>query len=260
MIRVIKPPTPPQKLETGAARTEQDGIAYSNGKKHFDFDRTIYGHPIVKHALSVAQHQKCCFCEGRFGAYAPADVEHYRPKGATRQDENSPTVVPGYFWLAYSWDNLYYCCQVCNRNNKKNFFPLTNPDMRVRAPNGDLNDEHPLILDPGGRKDPREHIKFRYEHVVGKTDAGRQTIRFLGLNRASLIEERLKHLRRLRAFSDVLRLSRDSTDPEDIQAQRRAVQELTAAVCSASEFSAMAADFLRETASPTQSTLGGCRI
>ena len=233
-------------LEPGVALTEQDHMNYLKGKRHFDFDRRIYGHATVKQTLSAAQHHKCCFCEGKFDAYAPADVEHYRPKGAIRQDEQSPPVVPGYYWLAYSWDNLYYCCQVCNRNNKRDFFPLTNPDMRVLSPNGNLDEEDPLILDPGGREDPRDHIKFRYEVAVGLTDAGRQTIKFLDLNRDPLIEERLKHFRRLRAFSDLLRLSRNSTEPEDVQSRDDAHEELASAVRPASEFSAMAVDFLHK--------------
>ena len=107
MIRVNKP-LPPAGLGAGAARTAEDsdaydlnGIDYKSGTRAFDFRKSIYGHQTVKAALRDAQHGKCCYCEGRFEAHAPADVEHYRPKRAVRQDENSETLRPGYYWLAY---------------------------------------------------------------------------------------------------------------------------------------------------------------
>ena len=247
MIRVTKSPTPPQKLKAGAARTEQDCVDYANGRRQFEFDRGIYGHAKVKDTLKSAQHDKCCFCEGRFDAYAPGDVEHYRPKGAVKQDEASKALVPGYFWLAYSWHNLYYSCLICNRSNKRDLFPLTDPKQRVRSPEGDTNDEDPLILDPGGQENPRTHIQFQQEHAVGLTDAGRTTIRLLGLNRWQLLEERLKHLKRLATLYDVIRLSRDSPKPDDIDTCREARRELVAAAQPASEFSAMADDYLNGT-------------
>ena len=244
MIHVTKSLTPPQKLETGASRTKQDRVDYASGKRQFDFDRAIYGHATVKEALTAAQHEKCCFCEGRFRAYAPADVEHYRPKGAVRQDESSEALIPGYFWLAYSWHNLYYSCQICNRSNKRDYFPLANPEMRVRSPDGNVDDEDPLILDPGGKEDPRRHIHFQHERAVGLTEAGRRTIQILGLNRPPLLEERLQTLKRLDALSSLIRLSRNGKTPKDIDTYKKARQELDVAVRPMSEFSAMAVDFL----------------
>jgi hypothetical protein len=48
---------------------------YRSGLQIFKIDRAIYGHTAVKNALRVAQHAKCCFCEGRFEANAAADVD-----------------------------------------------------------------------------------------------------------------------------------------------------------------------------------------
>lgn len=247
MIPVTKSPTPPKRLEGGASRTEQDRADYANGQRQFTFYPGIYGHPKVKDALKEAQHHKCCFCEGRFNAYSPGDVEHYRPKRAVRQNKLSEALAPGYFWLAYSWRNLYYSCEICNRSHKRDLFPLANPARRVRSPEGDINVEEPLILDPGGIENPRDHIEFRYEHAIGLTKAGRTTIELLGLNRPALLEERLTHLKRLSALRDVLRLSRESRAPQDIDTHGRAHQELLSAVQPASVFSAMADDYLRGT-------------
>lgn len=261
MIRVTKPPRPPAALRAGADRTRKDcdayddnAAAYSGGTIKFRFDRNVYRHETVRTALRKAQHRKCCYCEGRFvDAFAAADVEHYRPKGAVRQDENAQKQFPGYYWLAYSWENLYLCCQVCNRSGKKDLFPLADPAARARSHRDDLADESPLLLDPAGPEDPRAHVRFRLEYAVGQTDAGRRTIDVLDLNRPPLIEERRKHLRRLRelqGLQDVVqRLDADGLEPEVIELReraRRARRELARAPLPSAIFSAMAADFLRE--------------
>ena len=257
MIRVTKPPRPPAALRAGADRTREDcdaydanAAAYSGGMRRFDFDRAIYGHETVRTALRKAQHRKCCYCEGRFDAFAAADVEHYRPKGAVRQDRESQTLRPGYYWLAYSWDNLYWCCQVCNRSGKKDLFPLVDPVARARSHRDDVARESPLLLDPGGTDDPRAHVRFRLEYAVDQTDAGRRTIDVLDLNRPPLIEERRRCLRRLRelqGLQDVVqRLDTDGLKPEVIELRERARRELARAPSHSAIFSAMAADFLRE--------------
>ena len=93
MVRVYKPRAP-GALARGQARTTRDceaydarRVDYENGARKFEFNRNIYGHKMVRRVLEKAQNGKCCFCEGKFGAFAPADIEHYRPKGAVRQDE-----------------------------------------------------------------------------------------------------------------------------------------------------------------------------
>lgn len=110
MIRVTKPPCP-DALRVGADRTRADcaaydenAAAYSGGEIKFEFDRNVYGHEAVRTTLREAQNRKCCYCEGRSDAFAAADVEHYRPKGAVRQDKKSRKQFPGYYWLAYSWE------------------------------------------------------------------------------------------------------------------------------------------------------------
>ena len=125
MIRVTKP-LRPDALRVGAdctradcAAYDENAVAYSTGKIKFKFDDNVYGHRAVKTALREAQHRKCCYCEGQVEAFAPFDVEHYRPKGAVRQDENSQRQFPGYYWLAYSWENLYLCCPICQQERQE---------------------------------------------------------------------------------------------------------------------------------------------
>ncbi len=236
MIRITKSP-PPDELNGGCALTLTDCAAYETGDRRFEFDRNIYGHDNVRRRLREAQHAKCCYCEGRFDAHAPADVEHYRPKAAVRQDKNSPILRPGYFWLAYSWDNLYWSCQICNRSYKRNCFPLRDPEARARSHRDELSNEDPLLLDPGAAEDFRTHIQFRQEFAVGLTEVGRRTIHVVGLNRPALIEERRSRLKQLRML---LSLAQRLADED-------ARQELGDARLPAAVFSAMALDFLRGT-------------
>ena len=64
----------------------------------------------------AATHKKCAYCESKVGpTERKGDVEHYRPKSRTR-DVNGKLVKimrngvevnhPGYYWLAYDWNNL----------------------------------------------------------------------------------------------------------------------------------------------------------
>jgi hypothetical protein len=61
---------------------------------------------------------KCAFCETSISNHY-GDVEHYRPKGGVQNQRRqwvrvrikSRTIKhPGYFWLAYDWQNLMPAC------------------------------------------------------------------------------------------------------------------------------------------------------
>ncbi len=176
---------------------------YISGKKKMKIDEDIYGHETVKSKLKSVQHQKCCFCEGKFGNNAYGDVEHFRPKGGYQQDENEKLQKPGYYWLAYDWDNLFFSCQFCNQQFKKNFFPLTNPTKRALSHHDEITKEDPLLVHPS-KEDPEEHVSFRQEIAYGKTEKGRITIQRTGLDR--LNEERLEFLKIAKALLDLAKL------------------------------------------------------
>ena len=72
----------------------------------------------IKEQLNVIYNSKCAYCEEKI-TKTNADnlrdkeeqshtIEHYRPKSK-------------YPWLAYSWDNLLWCCVTCNKNKDNNF-------------------------------------------------------------------------------------------------------------------------------------------
>lgn len=213
MIRLRRPATAPRILRTrGAEATAADLArfaaepeAYRGGTKRFAFDSGIYGAKSVKNALKRMQHDKCAFCEARVTHVAHGDVEHLRPKGGVRQDADGPIELPGYFWLAYDWANLFFACQICNQTFKRNWFPLRDPTRRAHLPEDDLAGEEPMLLD-AAIEDPEAHITFREELAIPREDSerGATTIRVLGLNRSEIQEQRLKLYQELALVRDLV--------------------------------------------------------
>ena len=168
MIRIERPRASPEILQVAAERKTQENCEayelhpddYQSGARKFNFDNVIYGHESVKSTLLQAQHDKCCYCESKFGAASYGAVEHFRPKGAVQQGQGLGGEHPGYYWLAYSWSNLLVSCERCNTSHKRSLFPLANPELRARCHYDDVDRETPLFVDPA-REDPRRHIRFR---------------------------------------------------------------------------------------------------
>ncbi len=176
MIRIKKPAKAPDKLlHEGKAETECNKQQFENGTKTFTFKNNIYGHKSVKDSLKKAQHQKCCFCERKEEI---GDVEHFRPKSH-------------YYWLAYDWDNLFFCCPTCNRSYKKDFFPMFDESKRAHSHLDEISLEEPLFIHPE-KNDPEKYIEYRgYKpHAINNNKKGRITIQKTGLDRDFFSEDR----------------------------------------------------------------------
>jgi hypothetical protein len=221
MIRVTKPGQAPRILrERGQRTTEVNQQAFEDGERTFDFDSSLYGAKSVKNALIASQLGKCAFCESKVRHIAHGDVEHYRPKGGFRQSDGDPLEQPGYFWLAYGWENLFFACQLCNQSFKKNLFPLADPTRRARSHLDDLTAEEPILINPVD-DEPTALIGFREEMAFAINDdpRARITIKVLGLNREELAEFRLDYLAPFKRLLQVLPLlPPDSDEVRDIQA------------------------------------------
>lgn len=249
MILVTKPAQAPAALGPGVAATtanrigyDADPAAYRAGTTKFRFDGGIYGAPAVKAALKQAQFGKCCFCEAVFDANYAGDVEHYRPKGAVGAGRQ--LIWPGYYWLAYAWENLFYACADCNQYRKRAAFPLANEANRALDHHCDCSAEEPLILCPGGPPDPRDHIDFNRDVPRGTSAPGRTTITRLKLDREALCASRRKHFRLLEALLEIVRLGRGSVEPDRIQSVENARAALRGCMAADAEFSAASRDFL----------------
>jgi len=249
MILVDKPGPAPAALAAGGQLTIANCAAYDNnvadyrsGRRKFEFKKTVYGPPAVKAALKRIQHHKCCFCEARFDANYKGDVEHFRPKGAVIVGRLR--IRPGYYWLAYIWSNLYYACADCNQYRKRNFFPIRDETQRVLDHHGSTDQEDPLLLDPGGPENPRDHIRFKSDVPVWTSQRGEATIKTLKLDRDELNLSRRTHFETLDALRTIVTLLENDARPEAIAAVRAARKRLTAVARPQAVFSAASQDYL----------------
>jgi uncharacterized protein (TIGR02646 family) len=204
VIKIRKGAAPPGLVEAGEDHVRQlcaaydtDPGLYQDGTRKMAFSSTIYASEAVKAALNASHHGKCCYCETVIQyPYAYPHVEHWRPKERSLQGRHEAPMQPGYYWLAYTWDNLLLSCAFCNSTKKGDLFPLQNPAARARHHGMRIEDETPAILKPDGDRDPREHITFHEEVPVGLTPLGDKTIEVLGLD-SQAHEPRLTHLREI---------------------------------------------------------------
>jgi uncharacterized protein (TIGR02646 family) len=221
VIRITKPAEVPRILrERGQRTTEANQQAFETGERSFKFDSSLYGAKSVKNALIKAQHGKCAFCEAQIRHISHGDVEHYRPKGGVRQSNDEDLQQPGYFWLAYIWDNLFLACQLCNQTFKRNLFPLADPATRATSHLHDLAAEAPLLLHPGD-DEPEAFIGFRDEVAfpIGDDPRARATIEVVGLNREEMAEHRFDHLMPFKRLLQVLPLlPAESEETREIRA------------------------------------------
>lgn len=85
----------------------------------------------AKVQLKAETEGKCAYCEANAQVVAHGDVEHYRPKSV-------------YWWLAYTYDNYLYSCQICNQVYKSDNFPISGyafpaPGIVADTPDGELD-------------------------------------------------------------------------------------------------------------------------
>jgi hypothetical protein len=178
MIRIARRIEPPELVAVREARLGAARAAISASQR-IEFKE----YDLVKSQLAAMQHIKCCYCDKREEQAKYRDVEHYRPKSV-------------YWWLAWTWENLLFSCVDCNREYKRDQFPLSPGDLALAAEQIPPGAEHPLVLDPSDASfESAVHIEFRCDKVQGKerwapyglTDRGWRTIRVCGLDRPGLL-------------------------------------------------------------------------
>lgn len=167
----------------------------TSGKHKLTFKREVYAHSSVKDELIKMQNDKCCFCESKITHICYGDVEHFRPKAGWRKNRSSKLTRPGYFWLAYTWDNLFLSCQLCNQREKRNHFPLASEQSRCVYPTTNTANENQVFIHPCD-DDPEHHIGFRGDmpFPINGSKKGKATIKGLGLERKPLRLRRAEKL------------------------------------------------------------------
>jgi uncharacterized protein (TIGR02646 family) len=152
MIRVKRGPSPDVLTRPGGPGDEEKQKALAHYadpvKRLTSFSFKIYKHEDVKDALNDLFHFKCAYCESYFGATAPVDIEHFRPKLAVERKDGT-LVKPGYYWLAADWDNLLPSCIDCNRARIHERAGLDDPELSGKANLFPIEGDGRLNLDPG---------------------------------------------------------------------------------------------------------------
>lgn len=173
-------------------------------------------------------------CESKITHIDYGDVEHFRPKKAFCQSNEENLTRPGYFWLAYRWDNLFLACTLCNRRHKRNLFPLGHGGVRAISPFADLSEEKPLFINPADpdEDDPETLISFRVDELSGvipyaveNNPKGEATIKGGRLDRAKLCQRRMALLKPILALYKVAVLNMSQPESEEANSILQSILE-----------------------------------
>lgn len=264
---------PPQSLSSsiGLVPTERKMAEtyYTHPQKKCYPFKQYKGDDVVT-ALEELFNKKCAYCESRYAATQPLDVEHFRPKGPIEDD----AAHSGYWWLAHEWSNLLPSCIFCNRKQKhriarlgmtlqelarvkkeiagkKSSFPVRG--VRATCATDDHNLEDPLLIDPT-EKDPGHHLQYVVSGQLslvtpqqnnGQEDVyGATTIYTFGLNRQGLVEERTALILRIRKeyaeISEVLELALPNLAADAVAIAKRKLHDVRKLMEAESPYSACA--------------------
>lgn len=110
--------------------------------------------------LSELSYNKCWYVEC-LNPGTDDDIDHFRPKLEIDEEPGHP----GYYWLAFDWQNFRLSCHRANRprinplthetGGKAAHFPLVGTSTRAFSPDDNLSLEFPGLLDPTDPTDPR---------------------------------------------------------------------------------------------------------
>lgn len=204
MIIIVRAPEPSVPAQIRARELPGLRAIVARGDTPKSSDIQGYGHADVRRALWEMQHKKCCYCEREI-ELTREDVEHRRPKAEADRAPGS-TLDHGYWWLAFTWENLFYACPQCNQApNKGVRFPLDTGSVVLVAEQAPPGGEIALLIDPE-RENGIDHIVFvrskRGNRWVwaptprGNSEKGDWTIRICGLDREALVDRYTDHVTR----------------------------------------------------------------
>jgi uncharacterized protein (TIGR02646 family) len=188
MIRIERGPEPATLSPVRAAELLRVRPLAAAGT--LDSDTIGNAYSVVRRDLWLQQQMKCCYCEHEEQC-GYNDVEHFRPKAKT--DRRNGTIESGYWWLAWTWENLLFSCPGCNRSGKRFAFPLEDGSVPLTPENPPPGQERATLIDPCS-EDPIELIQFvllgNHWRPRGRNGSirGQRTIEILELDRAELLD------------------------------------------------------------------------
>jgi len=161
-------------------------------------------------------YNKCAYCESVLEGIA---IDHFRPSESV--SDRKGMADEGYYYLSYTWFNLYLSCHECQRY-KSNYFPVIGP--RLKPPNVEIyldyrqlqkyvTQEQPLLLDPCDEKAHKE-AQFKYDrqgNILPLSEKADYTIELLQLNRPRLVEERHERIQYLSELLTSITFDKDES-------------------------------------------------
>ena len=257
MIRLQPRPPEPEYLGSNAVRKTIDELELKveAGQAISSSDFPSYWlNENVREPLFTLHKGKCCYCERKRDMKRESDIDHYRPKAAVTEDAEHL----GYWWLAYKWSNYLFSCKRCNQSNKKSHFPLLAGSFRASSPEDELADEQPVIINPID-DDPENYLSYDWRDGGGVyvkmtgTDCqqrGTRTIDILGLNEASLMEERATDFSLLtlvaNTMSDAKTQSKTLAEGDDAEEVANAAQLIFEQTSAGKPFAAFRREYFRK--------------
>lgn len=218
--------------EEGARAATEELLTRADAGESIEPDKEDIWRHLKEWFLEHVFAGKCAYCEGECLAHAPQHAEHWRPKGKLTQLEEDREVPvkrdgiahPGYWWLAYSWENLVPSCFYCNTGKGKGTkFPIAGRYAFAPVEGVDVSTldsiEKPWLLHPLKEPKPERHIGFQDNgtaYAKEKSEYGYWTIKILNLNRENLVNSRRKRQEEAvdafgQALSDFARFDNDLT-------------------------------------------------
>ncbi len=184
-------------------------------------------------------HGKCAYCECDITANQYGDIDHFRPKKGVTDENDEPIMIedasgrrvehPGYYWLAYEWDNLLPSCEKCNRQShvkgtrigKHSRFPVNGDHATTPE---EVKNEKPLLINPV-TEDPKEHLEFDVKTGFMKplTSRGEMCIDIFGLNlRDRLVDDRKRAVDEVKAT--LVEIIHNPLSPDKNEALRKLIE------------------------------------
>ena len=186
MIKIDRDSPPKNTVMDNKKTLELEKIRSAICKNEKKDIKELWQNKKVKNYLYNSQHGKCCYCE-RKRDLEETEVDHFRPKAEVKESKGHP----GYWWLAYEWDNLLITCKTCNLK-KSSKFPLQDENKRAFKEHEDIKKEKPILINPL-TENPEDFIEYDIPEdetkpllmikVIGKNERGEETIKALtGIN------------------------------------------------------------------------------
>lgn len=159
----------PESLKNNAAQWTKELMDEIDKKGSYskvdDKFKNKYRQNDVKDTLEEMYKGHCCYCEAIVGASSYGRIEHLKPKSR-----------PQFYQYIFDWNNLHWCCEICNTSYKKTKWNFQYP-----------------ILDPS-KDDIDKFLKLNlvtgeYEAIANNRRA-LTTIEHTGMNRENLVKAR----------------------------------------------------------------------